>query len=166
MPTSRTKNKRHAKSDEDSTPSLQDVQRLLCMDQLVICIEDKHEMETIEVNDWCAAFSVLTYSFVYISFHGSVYVVHQGIDPGPQNDGHDYWKVKVASIHQGQNQGTWVIGLWFYSPSDLKDLDLCRQCVQHYGSYYYSYPCLFSFWNSQEREPHTSHGQHRVGLVR
>ena len=61
---SRNKNKHRAQAvnesdDERSTPTLQVVQRLPRMDQLVISTEDGRESETIEANDWYPSHVVL-----------------------------------------------------------------------------------------------------------
>jgi hypothetical protein len=39
------------------------------------------------------------------------------------SDGHKYWKMKITSIHQGAKT-FWVVGHWYYSPSNLKELKL------------------------------------------
>ena len=59
----------------------------------------------------------------------SVYVAHEGLTlEDTPLDGHAYWKMKIRSIHQGKDT-IWVIGYWFYSPSNLKDLELGNRCV-------------------------------------
>lgn len=44
-----------------------------------------------------------------------------------QTDGHGYWKMKVVSIHRDKKY--WVIGLWFYSPSELSTVGLTGRHV-------------------------------------
>jgi hypothetical protein len=59
----------------------------------------------------------------------SVFVVHEGMTVGEEHsDGHKYWKMKILSMHQGKDT-IWIIGSWFYSPSDLKGLNLRKRCV-------------------------------------
>ena len=57
----------------------------------------------------------------------SVFVVHQGMQTSQkQPDGHPYWKMKVVSIHVDKDGTYWIVGAWFYSPSDLKELKLSQ----------------------------------------
>ena len=46
-----------------------------------------------------------------------------------QTDGHGYWKMKVMSIHRDKRRKYWVIGLWFYSPSELSTVGLTGRHV-------------------------------------
>jgi hypothetical protein len=40
-------------------------------------------------------------------------------------DPHQYWKMKVVSMHKNQETGEkWVVGAWFYTPSQLKEIGL------------------------------------------
>jgi hypothetical protein len=57
-------------------------------------------------------------------------VVHQGLQVGDwQPDGHQYWKMRISSIHQDKAGNLWVVGSWFYSPSDLEKSALSTRCV-------------------------------------
>jgi hypothetical protein len=40
---------------------------------------------------------------------------------------HSYWKLRVSSLHMDRNEKIWVVGTWFYSPSDLQDIKLSSQ---------------------------------------
>jgi len=58
----------------------------------------------------------------------SIFVVHESMNmdmDGSDWDSHDYWKMKVLSMHKNTSSGEkWVVGTWFYSPSQLKDVKL------------------------------------------
>ena len=42
-------------------------------------------------------------------------------EDGPEWDGHEFWKMKISSFHKDESSGKrWVVGTWFYSPSQLK----------------------------------------------
>jgi hypothetical protein len=57
----------------------------------------------------------------------SVFVCHSGMEVGKKHlDGHLYWKMKVSTIHEDQDGKTWIVGEWYYSPSDLKTVNLCK----------------------------------------
>jgi hypothetical protein len=63
-----------------------------------------------------------------------VFVVPQGIQAGQkQSDGHAYWKIRISSVHQGVGK-FWVVGVWFYSPSDLEKLRPSQRCFFVYMS--------------------------------
>jgi hypothetical protein len=58
-----------------------------------------------------------------------MFVVAHGMKAGEkQSDGHAYWKMRISSLHQGAGK-LWVVGVWFYSPSDLKEVGLSRRCL-------------------------------------
>ena len=41
---------------------------------------------------------------------------------GPEWDPHKYWKMKILSMHKDDDSGKrWVVGAWFYSPSQLRE---------------------------------------------
>ena len=41
---------------------------------------------------------------------------------GPEWDPHEYWKMKILSMHKDDDSGKrWVVGAWFYSPSQLRE---------------------------------------------
>ena len=42
-------------------------------------------------------------------------------------DGHVYWKLRITSIHTGERGSIWIVGDWFYSPSDLLELNLSKR---------------------------------------
>jgi len=44
-------------------------------------------------------------------------------------DGHPYWKMKVLTIHEGQDGRVWIVGEWYYSPSNLNVVKLCKRCA-------------------------------------
>jgi hypothetical protein len=55
----------------------------------------------------------------------SVFIIHEGMDmvKNPNPDPHDYWKMRVVSMHKNpETQEKWIVGAWFYSPSQLKEL--------------------------------------------
>ena len=150
------KNKRRARKtveseDEDdiSTPTLQEVRRLPRMDRLVISTEDGSETETIEADDWCASYmSFCMLSCAHIYIHESVFVAHHAMQLGPQLDGNVYWKMKIIFIHQEKGD-IWVVGHWFYLPSDLKDLCLRRQCVLSFHCFSY---IIYSFQIGRDKD--------------
>lgn len=44
---------------------------------------------------------------------------------GIEWDSHDYWKMKILSMHKDKFSGEkWVVGSWFYTPSQLRDIKL------------------------------------------
>jgi hypothetical protein len=45
-----------------------------------------------------------------------------------RSDGHMYWKMRIQSMHQGKDT-IWVVGSWFYSPNQLKDLELRKRYI-------------------------------------
>jgi hypothetical protein len=63
----------------------------------------------------------------YLSF--SVFVAHEGMTLAENHsDSHRYWKMKIKSMHQGKDT-IWVVGNWFYSPSNLKELKLHKRYI-------------------------------------
>jgi hypothetical protein len=41
---------------------------------------------------------------------------------GPPWVSHEYWKMKVSSLHKNELTGEkWVLGTWFYTPEQLRD---------------------------------------------
>jgi hypothetical protein len=56
----------------------------------------------------------------------SLFVIHHGMDmEGGQPDPHEYWKMRVVLMHKDQlTQQRWVVGAWFYTPSQLRDINL------------------------------------------
>jgi hypothetical protein len=75
-------------------------------------------------------------------------------------NGHGYWKMKVSSIHEGQDGKVWIVGEWYYSPSNLNTVKLCKRCVS----------LLFSklFDESMFQGPRADcfDGQHGAGCIR
>lgn len=59
----------------------------------------------------------------------SIFVVHSGMDPEDQHpDPHEYWKMKVVSMHKNVLTGErWVVGAWFYTPSQLREIKLKKR---------------------------------------
>jgi hypothetical protein len=62
--------------------------------------------------------------FLFIFIHScdtSIFVVHKDMDmdmDGPNWEPHDYWKMKITSLHKDESTGQkWVVGTWFYTPS-------------------------------------------------
>jgi len=49
-------------------------------------------------------------------------------DGTTERDAHQYWKMSITSIHQGKGR-VWVVGFWFYSPTDLEGLLLREKWV-------------------------------------
>lgn len=46
-------------------------------------------------------------------------------EDGPEWESHDYWKMKILSMHKDpSSQKKWVVGTWFYTPSQLKEIKL------------------------------------------
>ena len=44
---------------------------------------------------------------------------------GPDWDSHEYWKMKILSMHKNVSSGEkWVVGTWFYTPSQLRGIKL------------------------------------------
>ncbi|KIM37241.1 hypothetical protein M413DRAFT_13427 [Hebeloma cylindrosporum] len=37
-------------------------------------------------------------------------------------DPHKYWKMRIDSMHMDEDDKCWVVGTWFYSPSEVADL--------------------------------------------
>lgn len=64
----------------------------------------------------------------------SVFVVHEGMKVGERSDGHKYWKMRISSIHKGEGLMMWIVGSWFYSPSNLKEgwVKLRKRYVKSY----------------------------------
>lgn len=52
----------------------------------------------------------------------SIFVAHEEMEGGPVLDGHRYWKMRILSIHQGVGSSKWIVGTWFYSPSNLQEV--------------------------------------------
>jgi hypothetical protein len=48
------------------------------------------------------------------------------MDSGKERwDPHEYWKMKIQSMHKDESSGKkWVVGYWFYTPSQLADISL------------------------------------------
>jgi hypothetical protein len=67
---------------------------------------------------------VMDLFFAIYLCHTSIFVVHKDMDmdeDAPPWDPHEYWKMKVVSFHKDVSSGErWVLGTWFYSPSDLE----------------------------------------------
>ena len=51
-------------------------------------------------------------------------------------DGHKYWKFKIKSMHQGKDT-IWVVGTWFYSPSNLLEELACSNWYVTHSSMMY-----------------------------
>jgi hypothetical protein len=68
----------------------------------------------------------------------SIFVVHEALatDDNPNRDPHDYWKMRIVSMHKNpKTQERWIVGAWFYTPSQLRDLVKLKkryQSVFHY----------------------------------
>ncbi len=63
--------------------------------------------------------------FYSYSVCSSVFIVHQIMDQCPgQQCPHSYWKFQVSSLHQDSEKKPWIVGTWFYSPEDLKEISL------------------------------------------
>lgn len=62
------------------------------------------------------------------SSYTSIFVVHEGMnmdEDGPEWDSHEYWKMKILSMHKDNSSGErWVVGYWFYTPSQLREIKL------------------------------------------
>jgi hypothetical protein len=56
---------------------------------------------------------------------------------GPEWESHEYWKMKVVSMHVLSGK-KWVVGTWFYSPSQLRDIKIKER-------YFYSLPYFFMY---------------------
>lgn len=57
----------------------------------------------------------------------SVFVVHKDMvmdeDGSKEWQPHDYWKMKILSMHKDTTSGDrWIVGTWFYSPSQLRPI--------------------------------------------
>jgi len=51
-------------------------------------------------------------------------------DMASQPDPHKYWKMKIKSMHMcREKKKAWVVGLWFYRPGELGNLDLRKKCI-------------------------------------
>jgi hypothetical protein len=37
---------------------------------------------------------------------------------------HDYWKMKIISMHKDVSGNSWVVGFWFYTPSQMRGIKL------------------------------------------
>jgi hypothetical protein len=65
--------------------------------------------------------------FIHL-FYTSIFVVHKDMNmdsDGPEWDPHEYWKMKIISMHKdGLSGKKWVVGTWFYTPTQLKDIKL------------------------------------------
>lgn len=61
--------------------------------------------------------------FLIHSFYISIFVVHADMDMDSDEwSPHEYWKMKILSMHKNPSTGEkWVVGTWFYTPSQLKD---------------------------------------------
>lgn len=54
-----------------------------------------------------------------IIIFNSVFIVAPTMKVGTkQNTGDDYYKFRVATIHQG-TKVTWLVGTWLYTPTDV-----------------------------------------------
>ncbi len=73
---------------------------------------------------------------MYIMIMISVFVVAEGMNMTEKvKDGHKHWKMKIVSMHQ--DEGTvWIVGNWFYSPTDLKKIGLAKWYVAHTHNYF------------------------------
>lgn len=56
----------------------------------------------------------------------------------PRKDGHEYWKMRISSIHRGEESVIWIVGRWFYSPSNLND-DGSLGLRKRYGFYFFDF---------------------------
>ena len=65
---------------------------------------------------------------ILYQFYTSIFVVHQGMDmneDGPEWGSHEYWKMKILSMHKESSSGKkWVVGTWFYTSSQLREIKL------------------------------------------
>lgn len=62
---------------------------------------------------------------------------------GPEWESHEFWKMRILSMHKDHVSGNkWVVGTWFYSPSQLRDIKL-KERYLHLSSLF-SW-CLFYF---------------------
>jgi|SRR6266705_2795666 len=60
----------------------------------------------------------------------SVFVVANGMEVGRPADSHRYWKMRIQSLHHdNQQEKVWVVGSWFYSPSDLENIGLAQRWI-------------------------------------
>lgn len=68
----------------------------------------------------------------------SIFVVHAEMDMEKDSwDAHEYWKMKIESMHKDVSSGKkWVVGSWFYTPSQLEGLTLRK--YDRYFSLFYS----------------------------
>ncbi|KAF8954149.1 hypothetical protein BDZ97DRAFT_1928699 [Flammula alnicola] len=68
-----------------------------------------------------------------------VFVVHEGIDlDASVIDPHEYWKMQIVSLHKDRATGKkWVVGAWFYTPSQLEGVKLTdkdRSIIKRMGN--------------------------------
>jgi len=70
---------------------------------------------------------------LFILMSISIFVVHQDMDMEKERwDAHEYWKMKIDSMHKDVSSGKrWVVGTWFYTPSQLEDIQL-RKCDRYF----------------------------------
>jgi hypothetical protein len=64
--------------------------------------------------------------FILHSSFISIFVVHAGMNmhkDAPEWDSHEFWKMKIKLMHKNPSSGEkWVVGTWFYTPSQLEDI--------------------------------------------
>ena len=70
----------------------------------------------------------------------SIFVVHATMNmrkDAPQWDPHEFWKMRIMSMHKNPSSGEkWVVGTWFYSPSQLEDILKDRYSDLHSSVFY------------------------------
>jgi hypothetical protein len=63
-------------------------------------------------------------------------------EDGPEWHPHAYWKMKILSMHKNElKKERWVVGTWFYTPSQLEKLKLPEK-----DRYFLSSSLLFNIY--------------------